>query len=58
MKSVFILALTLLFLAGPVYATEDVVTAVAGSVKKVDSATKTLVVATDQGAAHTFTIQR
>jgi len=37
-----------------VYAADDVASAVAGSVKKVDSATKTLVVKTDDGVEHTF----
>jgi VCBS repeat-containing protein len=54
MRSALIVAMTLLTLAGPVYAADNVASAVAGSVKKVDSATKTLVVKTNDGAEHTF----
>lgn len=48
----FGLALPLLCLAA--YAAEDVVTAVEGTVKKVDAGTKTMVVQTEDGTEHTF----
>jgi LysM repeat protein len=47
-------ALVLLFLCLAARAADDVVSAVAGTVKKVDAATKTIVVKTADGAEHTF----
>ena len=44
----------LLFLSVTAFAAEDVVSAVAGTVKKVDAGTKTIVVKTADGAEHTF----
>ena len=41
-----------LSLASTAYASEDVVTAVHGSVEKIDSTSKTIVVKTDDGARH------
>ena len=43
-----------LLLASVVYAAEDVVTAVHGTVEKVDSGTKTMVIKTDDGLRHSF----
>jgi len=54
MKSTLITVIAFLFLTGPVYAADDVASAVAGAVKKIDSASKTIVVETDDGAKHTF----
>ena len=47
-------ALVLLILSLSAIAADDVVSAVSGTVKKVDSATKTIVVKTADGAEHTF----
>ena len=47
-------ALLLLSLSLCAFAAEDVASAVAGTVKKVDAATKTIVVKTADGAEHTF----
>ncbi len=46
--------LVVLCLSLPAIADEDVVTAVSGTVKKVDAVTKTIVVKTREGAEHTF----
>src|SRR6266849_9311883 len=47
-------ALVLLFLSLAAIAADDVVSAVSGTVKKVDAATKTIVVKTADGAERTF----
>ena len=47
-------ALLLSFLSLPAIAADDVVSAVSGTVKKVDAATKTIVVKTADGAERTF----
>ncbi len=54
MKRTLLALMTLLSLAAPIFAANDVASAVAGSIKKVDSATKTIVVETDKGVKHTF----
>jgi hypothetical protein len=46
--------LALLFLSLAAIAADDVVSAVSGTVKKVDAVTKTIVVKTGEGAEHTF----
>jgi len=46
-------ALTLI-LAAPVFAVQDVASAVEGTVKKIDSATKTILVTTKDGTEHTY----
>lgn len=46
--------LVLTLIAGGAFAADDVATAVTGSVKAVDKATKTVVVKTGDGAEHTF----
>jgi len=46
--------LVLLFLSLAAIAADDVVSAVSGTVKKVDAVTKTIVVKTAEGAEHTF----
>jgi hypothetical protein len=43
-----------LFVHGAAYGAQDVVTAVEGTVKKVDSATKAVVVRTEDGTEHTY----
>jgi len=43
-----------LLMAATTFAADDVVTAVAGTVKKVDAGTKTFVVETGRGTEHTF----
>jgi hypothetical protein len=53
MKRLFA-GMLLLFFAVPVFAADDVASAVAGTVRKVDSTTKTFVLETDKGAKHTF----
>jgi VCBS repeat-containing protein len=54
MKRILYSLAALLVFSVTVYAADDVASAVAGTVKKVDSETKTLVVQTDDGAEHTF----
>jgi len=54
MKHMFFAVLTLLFLTGPMFAADDVVTAVSGTVKKVDEGARTVSVETAKGAVHTF----
>jgi Cu/Ag efflux protein CusF len=54
MKHLFIATISLLLLSSPIYAADDVVSAVSGTVKKVDAATKTVTVETDDGAKHAF----
>ena len=41
-----------LFFVAPAFAAEDVVTAVHGTIEKIDSGTKTVVVKTDDGTRH------
>src|SRR5260370_7819618 len=53
MKTFLRIILVLSFVSA-VYAADDVVTAVHGSIEKVDSGTKTIVVKTDDGIHHSF----
>ncbi|MFZ0796900.1 MAG: hypothetical protein WAM98_03865, partial [Terriglobales bacterium] len=54
MKSIVQASLLLLLLSAFSWAAEDVVTAVHGTITKLDSATKTMVVKTKDGTEHTF----
>jgi len=47
-------AILVLSLVAVAYAADDVVTAVHGTIEKIDSASKTIVVKTDDGAEHSF----
>jgi len=49
----FVIACAVLF-TFPLFAADDLVGVVSGTVKKVDAGTKTFVVETDKGAKHTF----
>jgi hypothetical protein len=53
MKLIGRLILTLL-LASAAYAAQDVVSAVHGTIKKIDSSTKTIVIKTSDGAEHSM----
>ncbi len=53
MKRILLLVCLGLFVSN-VFAADDVVSAVAGRVKAVDSGTKTSIVETDKGVKHTF----
>ena len=53
MKTFLRIILVLSFVSA-VYAADDVVTAVHGTIEKVDSGTKTIVVKTDDGIHHSF----
>jgi len=54
MKRTLFTLIALLAVSVTVRAADDVASAVAGTVKKIDSASKILVVKTDDGAEHTF----
>ncbi|QHN03637.1 hypothetical protein FTO74_09850 [Granulicella sp. WH15] len=54
MKRVLYTLGTLLAFTVTIHAADDVASAVAGTIKKVDSSTRTIVVKADDGAEHTF----